>query len=288
MIEAVVGSLRAGRAYGRRIAQSGAWGMRFPAFLGTGFHVVLDGDGWVTTRDAPPEPVHPGDVVLIPHGAEHALSHTPATTGAVADFTRAGEPAARPADFEFFCGLYRLDRAPSHPLLARMPDAVVVPADGDAALGALAQFVDHDVSRSRPGEQVTRAAVVDLLVTHVLRKLSAHRPYDAWPDPSIVPALDALHQASQRPWTVAGLAAACHLSRTTFVRRFTAAVGEPPMTYLQRLRLAGGARLLRETDLPLDAIARDIGYSTGFAFAHAFRREYGLAPGRFRRELQTA
>ncbi|MEU8663106.1 helix-turn-helix transcriptional regulator [Actinoplanes philippinensis] len=81
---------------------------------------------------------------------------------------------------------------------------------------------------------------------------------------------------------------ACHLSRTTFVRRFTAAVGEPPMTYLQRLRLAGGARLLRETDLPLDAIARDVGYSTGFAFAHAFRREYGLAPGRFRRELQTA
>ncbi|MFI5842566.1 helix-turn-helix domain-containing protein [Catenuloplanes sp. NPDC051500] len=39
---------------------------------------------------------------------------------------------------------------------------------------------------------------------------------------------------------------------------------------------------LRETDVPLAAIARRVGYSTEFAFGAAFRREYGIAPGRFR------
>ncbi|WP_408640354.1 helix-turn-helix transcriptional regulator [Saccharomonospora marina] len=29
-------------------------------------------------------------------------------------------------------------------------------------------------------------------------------------------------------------------------------------------------------------MARQVGYSNEFAFATAFRREYGLAPGRFR------
>nr|WP_233412194.1 AraC family transcriptional regulator [Nucisporomicrobium flavum] len=29
-------------------------------------------------------------------------------------------------------------------------------------------------------------------------------------------------------------------------------------------------------------VARRVGYATGFAFAAAFRREFGLPPGRFR------
>ncbi|MGI3199186.1 helix-turn-helix transcriptional regulator [Streptomyces sp. GLT-R25] len=59
-------------------------------------------------------------------------------------------------------------------------------------------------------------------------------------------------------------------------------VGKPPMTYLTGRRLSHGARLLRETKAPLATIARQVGYSTEFAFGAAFRREYGISPGRFR------
>ena len=55
-----------------------------------------------------------------------------------------------------------------------------------------------------------------------------------------------------------------------------------PMTYLMEWRLNCAARLLRETDAPLAVIARQVGYSTEYAFAGAFRREYGVPPGRFR------
>jgi AraC-like DNA-binding protein len=72
------------------------------------------------------------------------------------------------------------------------------------------------------------------------------------------------------------------MSRATFTRRFTSQVGKPPMTYLIGWRLNCAARLLRETDASLAAIARQVGYSTEFAFAGAFRREYGVSPGRFR------
>jgi AraC-like DNA-binding protein len=51
------------------------------------------------------------------------------------------------------------------------------------------------------------------------------------------------------------------------------------MTYLIGWRLSFAARLLRETQAPLAAIARRVGASTEFAFANAFRREYNVPPG---------
>lgn len=43
------------------------------------------------------------------------------------------------------------------------------------------------------------------------------------------------------------------------------------------------ARLLRHGDLPLSSVAARVGYGSEFAFANALKREYGVAPGRYRR-----
>ena len=137
IIGVVVSSLRAGQAYGRRIGRHGAWSMRFPRFAGTGFHVVLAGEGRLTADGMEPVTFCPGDVVLVPHGAEHTLGHTAGASGG----------------FEFFCGVYRLGQAPLHPYLGQMPAVVVVRprGDNDIDLRHLANFVDRDVTRSIPG-----------------------------------------------------------------------------------------------------------------------------------------
>jgi transcriptional regulator GlxA family with amidase domain len=44
-----------------------------------------------------------------------------------------------------------------------------------------------------------------------------------------------------------------------------------------RACLNRGARMLRETQAPLATIARQVGYSSEYAFAHAFRRKFGVA-----------
>jgi AraC-like DNA-binding protein len=43
-------------------------------------------------------------------------------------------------------------------------------------------------------------------------------------------------------------------------------------------------RLLRDGDAPLGTIAEQIGYTSEFAFATAFKRQYGTAPGKYRRQ----
>ncbi|GLY48625.1 hypothetical protein Lesp01_22810 [Lentzea sp. NBRC 102530] len=55
------------------------------------------------------------------------------------------------------------------------------------------------------------------------------------------------------------------------------------MAYLTRWRLSSGAQMLRDGDETLAAVARQVGHTSGFAFAAAFKREFGVAPGRFRR-----
>ncbi len=101
-------------------------------------------------------------------------------------------------------------------------------------------------------------------------------------------ALHHIHNEPTRKWTVQELGSLVGMSKTVFARKFTAMVGQPPLDYLTWWRLSNAARLLRDTDASLAASARQVGYSSEFAFANAFRRELDTAPGRFRRDSRAS
>ncbi|MFC9394379.1 helix-turn-helix transcriptional regulator [Streptomyces sp. NPDC057027] len=79
------------------------------------------------------------------------------------------------------------------------------------------------------------------------------------------------------------VAARAGLSRAAFSKRFADTVGRPPAAYLTWWRLTTAARLLRASDAPLSQVAARVGYTSPFAFANAFKRAFGTAPGRYRR-----
>jgi AraC-like DNA-binding protein len=294
MISQAISSLRSGRRHLRRFRQSGAWSLRYGGFPGSGFHLVLDGTGWLISADAPPAALRPGDVVLVPSGADHGLSvarralHEMPLTVLNAD-----PPAPGPADFEFLCGSYWLDHGQLHPYLTGLPDVIVVSPDYERhpELRSVINLLVEGESQALPGSGVTWPAMLDLMLVHGFRQWLQEQDLADRPtisDPAIVTALGAIHDSPQTQWTVSSLGELVGMSRTAFTRRFTSQVGKPPMTYLIGWRLNCAARLLRETDASLATIARQVGYATEFAFAGAFRREYGLSPGRFRRRAAGA
>jgi AraC-like DNA-binding protein len=195
------------------------------------------------------------------------------------------------------CGAYRLDVARPHPLLAGLPAIVHLrPGAGQhQALRASVEQLTSEIDDPRPGSDGIVAALIDLMLLQITRAW-----YDALPsghaegwaaavtDPAIAPALRAIHADPGRPWTVGALAQESGLSRAAFARRFTAVVGEPPLGYLTSWRMTTAGRLLRETSAPLATIAQRTGYSSEFAFAKAFKREYGTAPGSYRRRARPA
>jgi AraC family transcriptional regulator len=79
----------------------------------------------------------------------------------------------------------------------------------------------------------------------------------------------------------AGLAAEFYLSRTLLDRLVRAASGEPTASLRRRVLLERAAFQLR-ADLPVIDVAVGSGYSSGEAFARAFRRAYGSPPSAWR------
>ena len=55
------------------------------------------------------------------------------------------------------------------------------------------------------------------------------------------------------------------------------------MQHLTRYRLARAAEYLRDTKAGIREIARLTGYDSEVSISKAFRREFGMAPGAYRR-----
>ncbi|WP_446048029.1 cupin domain-containing protein [Streptomyces olivaceus] len=290
LISEVIRTVRVGSAGARLIRQTDPRGLRFSAFTGSGFHIVRRGTCWLITEHGEPVRLGPGDVVLSSSGAAHGLSATPRALADLPECVMGPvPPEPGPADFEFLCGAYRFEHGGAPQYLRALPDLIAVSPEYERLprLRALMDLLAADIAAGTgPGTGATLPALLDLVLAEVLRQWHDEQDTSGRPradDPGIAAALREIHENPQRAWTVDQLSSAAAMPRTAFTRRFTAVIGMPPMKYLTTWRLGRAARLLRESDAPLAAIARQVGYTSEFAFSAAFRREHGTSPGGFRR-----
>ncbi|MFG2005111.1 AraC family transcriptional regulator [Spirillospora sp. NPDC048911] len=293
-------AMRTGITRSARTDVRAPWGLRFPAITGTSFHVVLEGACLLMPGGGdPPLALGPGDVVFLREGGEHALADAEDTP--LTDFVPDRPDPSSPVGHVhvdgpgkrtiLLCGAYQLDRTRPHPLMRELPELVRLSAH--AELGRLVDLLAAELARPRPGSDGIVPALIDAMLLYILRAWEEERAADsqsppgwarALADPVIGRALQDMHARPGHPWTVAELAARRGLSRSTFAERFTALVGEPPMTYLTWWRLTSAGRLLREPGASVRTVAERVGYTSEFAFAKAFKREYGIAPGAYRHQ----
>ncbi|WP_067710022.1 AraC family transcriptional regulator [Nocardia yamanashiensis] len=265
------------------------WGRGYPVVPGTGFHVVLAGSCWLVPPTGAPIALGAGDVILMPRGSDHVLVDS--LDSPVTEQAHIGEPRELTGPgprSELMCGAYALGRQRSHPLLDELPEFVHIRPDTDPRLRGLLDILAAELTQPRAGTDAAVPALLETLLLFALRTWFENQATPtgwagAFTDPDVLAVLRAIHDAPERAWTVPDLSAVAGVSRATLTRRFTATVGEPPLSYLTRWRMLTAARLLRDTDTPLSGVARKVGYQSEFAFAKAFKREYGLAPGQYRR-----
>ncbi|UJW28595.1 AraC family transcriptional regulator [Saccharothrix sp. AJ9571] len=283
----VLAVVRAGRPRSAVVGWEAPWAQRFPPVPGAvGFRVVLRGACVLIPSDGVPVRLAAGDVVLLPHGGGHVLADSPDTPPS-GEIRAPESPEPQPpvdADTTTLCGAYELAPTGGHPLLQDLP--AVVHLRGGPELRSTVDLLAAELLRPGLGTGGVVPALLDLVLLYALRTwFRERRPgwSAALRDPVVSRALDAIHREPARPWTVASLAERGGLSRAPFARRFTALTGQSPGRYLTWWRMTTAARLLRESDLPLSVVAKETGYRSEFAFAAAFKRQYGVAPGRYRR-----
>ncbi|WP_348650343.1 AraC family transcriptional regulator [Verrucosispora sp. WMMA2044] len=283
------------------------WAIELPARRGASFHAVIAGTCWLTTDSAPPRHLAPGDLVLLPAGARHQLATDPAlpTRRFDEDLKRSlispdGElvldgPGART---RILCAGYSYQTDIAHPVLSLLPPVLHVataqPESGPWLRSVLDLLAHETRSGAATGSATAAVRLLDLLLIHVVRTwldTDDGTTSASWlrglRDPLTAHVLAVLHERPGHDWTLDTLAATVNVSRATLARRFTRQVGEPPLTYLTRWRLNLAARKLRDTALPVAAIAHQVGYTSEFAFSRAFTRAHGRPPGRYRRLTAT-
>jgi AraC-like DNA-binding protein len=264
------------------------WGLALPQSDGASFHAVTSGTAWMHVEGHEPLQLMPGDLVLLPSGAPHTMS-SDLTVDCPPYVKTAGELAlgGSGAVTTLACAGYSYDLEVAPRLMALLPEVLHVPADPVAGrdAAAIVDLLAREVGDRGAGSRTAVARLSDLLLIAAIRAWRPDAPswLAALHDPVVSRALALLHERPGDAWTLEALAREVHLSRATLARRFAAAVGEPPLAYLASWRMDIAARRLRTSSDPIEAIAREVGYSSEYAFNRAFARHRGEPPGRYRR-----
>jgi len=241
-----------------------------------------------------------GDVVLFPQDDRHLMGSDLRTRPLESENTGAEDSAdliqirhgGGGAVTRFVCSYLACSRSMFRPLLESLPRVLRIPI-GDGTASALLREVlqtgVRETSAARPGSGSLRAKLADLMFVEALRRYAENLPPEGkgWlagvRDAQVGRALALMHREPGRAWTVDELARKVALSRSALARRFASLVGESPIHYLARWRLALAAQGLRAGTEAIARISEVSGYESEAAFSRAFRREFGLSPTAWRK-----
>jgi AraC-like DNA-binding protein len=281
------------------------WGIALPQSTGASFHAVTSGTAWLRVDGGSPIQLMPGDLLLLPSGVAHRLASEPRGRCRPFDRSMKDELMTPGGDLDlgghgavttFVCAGYDYDLDVTQPLMGLLPGVLHVPADPVAgrSVAAIVDLLAAEMGLRNAGSRAAVARLIDLLLIAAIRRWAERQP-DIGPrswlvalrDPLIGPVLGLLHERPGEAWTLEKLAREVHVGRATLARRFNEEVGQPPLAYLSNWRMQIAAQRLKHTTDTVESIARDVGYTSEYAFNRAFSRHRGEPPGRYRRLAQT-
>jgi len=268
------------------------------------YHVITGGSCWASVigHDLPPIQLLAGDVVAFPQGDAHILSSAPGMRGDPGPDPSVvpGEIAQLPVMLNIdgggserahlVCGFLGCDSRPFNPLIEALPPMMHIRSSGAAHgswLKEFTRFAVMEAGEKRMGGSGILSKLGELMFAELVRRYVESLPEESrgWlggvRDRHVGRALNLIHAAPSRPWTLEELAKEAGLSRSSFAERFAGYVGMPPIQYLQKWRLQIAASRLMD-GASISTIAADIGYESEAAFSRAFKRVIGASPADWR------
>ena len=292
---------RARGAFALRVLMSPPWCLRVVAESPLTFLAVIRGQAWVIPDQGEPIRLGVGDVAVTRAPDHYRVADDPRTPiqivihpgqrctstdgESLADQLHLGVRAwgnDAQGSTLMLVGAYESTGDLSPRLLRALPPVLsLAQSQWESPLVAL---LCEEMAKDLPGQAAVLDRLLDLLLIAVLRAWFS-RPEASTPswtqsqaDPVVGRALALMHRDPAEPWSLVGLARELGVSRAALARRFHAVVGESPMAFLTRWRLALAADLLREPQATVTRVAEQVGYSSPYAFSSAFKRVRGLSP----------
>jgi AraC-like DNA-binding protein len=264
------------------------------------YHYMLEGSCLILLDGMAPLRLNAGDVIVFPHGDAHTMASSIGAQPLQLDAQTILRERPKLLSFggggettRVICGYLVCDPRLIQPILAALPRVVTVSLRGvDNRAHWLEASLLHAVEEANsplPGAEGVLAKLSEVMVVETLRRYAAQLSpeHTGWlsglRDRAVGKCLALMHETPAHPWTVDSLAREVGTSRSVLAERFTHFVGQAPMQYLGRWRMALATNYLRRSALNLARIAEEVGYETEATFSRAFRREFGVPPATWRR-----
>jgi AraC-like DNA-binding protein len=266
------------------------------------YHYISTGRVLVEVDGNPPLEASGGELIVVPRNDPHRLGSMldrravsaheliqPAEDGGLARIVHGGGGERS----HILCGFLGTE-TPNDPLLRILPPVLKVDFAASAAANWIESsmtFAARELAAGRVGSPATLARLAELLFTEAVRRYLTSLPDEqaGWcagmRDPIVGRALALLHGRMKQRWTAEDLAREVGLSRSALGERFTRVMGEPPMRYLAQQRLQAAAQRLKTSNDSIARIAFQVGYESEAAFNRAFRREFGVPPAAWRKQI---
>lgn len=263
-------------------------------------HLILEGEARLSSKDVTVT-ASAGDVVFCNYGDAHSISAingeaTRAETLTWLEFAPlVPEVTARPAStvVSLLSFKLRISYLPPNFRSIRVFPSLWVNSRREKAEHLRPLRLDLPQIRQLfggPGGSNFLANLASLLFVHGMRSMyrrvweGRHHMLPVNNRRRIAAALLAIENNPDRIWTVESLAQTVGCSRSTFAENFKEATGETPYSFLKRLRMEHAAKLVWNSTLSIDEIARRCGYPLRASFSRAFSEHHGLPPAAMRRK----
>lgn len=285
------------------------WGVHVPSYQNVArFHFAHRGECLVHLPESGDTlRLAQGDLVVIPHGAEHMLFCSTAGKDSVMALDRVLELSGYQGegvlvyggdeddrDTQLICGHISYGTqgrgGAGHMLLDRLPPYLHIQDYGEARgawLEATLRVIGAEAGNARMGGDLIALKMSEALFAQAIRvHLETLSPDDSalagFADPQLSRALSAFHRDPAMNWTVEGLARIAGMSRTGFAQSFSAKMGVTPMQYITTWRMQIACQGLSERGLNVADAAELAGYASEAAFSRVFRKQVGMSPAAYR------
>lgn len=239
---------------------------------------VMSGTLHLAMPEREPRICCPGSMILAPPGLAMELS-----------------PDGEARDLKVAAGIVSARLSASFGLLDRAKAPIVEDMSRSEMVRSACRAMFEEAALAEPGlgSRAMLSALMKSCILLVLRRFF-RRPginqkiVSALAEPRLAGAVAMILDEPGAPHNVASLASCAGLSRSTFTRHFTEALGSSPMEFVAKTRLHYAADMLRATKMPIKTIAANIGFGSRSHFSRAFREAHGLDPRSFRKVQQQA
>ncbi|MCK7458022.1 AraC family transcriptional regulator [Idiomarina aminovorans] len=288
-VDALLNQVAQGTEFHFQSGLCGDWTLMADEPEKAALHLVTEGDCWFgfPADQSAVTQLHGGDVIFVNQGVSHFVSRrpipTPISEDKIANFCQPEHEQNG-----IVCYDINSPSATTDTVFRLLPPWVILNHQNQAqSMQSLITMIREETRKGEAGSNTVVQRLSDVLAIQLLRAvISSHTelkgPLAALQDRQLRGVVLAIIDEPGGDWCVETMAKQAFLSTSAFADRCHRQTGMAPKKLVDQLRLQRARMLLKNTQLPLELIAEQLGYQSATAFSRFFKRYEGVSASSYR------